>query len=726
MNVSLICACKNRRRPLEVALASWLLYEEIKEIIIVDWSSDYEQRLNDLVDLDDRIKIIRVDNEKYFNLTQPLNLAAKLATQDYILKVDCDYVLNPYNNFFSVYKIDGNSFVSGHHELANPEKIDERTGLPGVDLTNVNIFEIRDYVNSYSEFFKYLRGLLLVSRESFNLIGGYNEEFDTYYAYDDDNICARLELLGLKHIKLKFDYSWIHIPHSDIERLENFKGYHETGQKQQLESLENGEHKWNTAYYLAQSHINKNKELHSDIKSYYCRPKLHWRISETSVDGLYQAIKDTPEKLQGFPYVICLSLDESEQRRNHLKQEFDNYAIKHKFLVSPRFHDTSYQVIGEHSDSLNPGTKGCAISHIQAMEMFIDSLNSDYCLICEDDLSLETIEYWDFEWQEFMSSLPDDWDVIQLMIISDRFDTFKLKPRGGYEWGASAYLIKKSHARKIVEYCSALESFNVYKLEVPGNSYLQPLVENIVFASGTTYSVPLFVENTKFASTFVDKDSDVKDGQKNNHELSRETVLNYWKSKKKNPQEPKNKLEASILAYSQNVEDAQLNYNVGLEYEAQGHNAPALSYFLRAAERASDDLLAYKALIHGSNCYDRQGTRDSTAKAILQQAMMLLPERPEARFLLAKFSEKREWWQDCYIYASEALDTCDFDLDPIEEVDYLGKPGLLFLKGVASWWWGKTQKAISIMKQLDESPETPELLKQRIKENIEFMESKIK
>ena len=78
MNVSVICACKNRYNALRVSLNSWLAFDEIKEIIIVDWSSD--EPIGHLTKIDKRIKVICVDNEKYFNQPQPLNLAASIAT----------------------------------------------------------------------------------------------------------------------------------------------------------------------------------------------------------------------------------------------------------------------------------------------------------------------------------------------------------------------------------------------------------------------------------------------------------------------------------------------------------------------------------------------------------------------------------------------------------------------------------------------------------------------
>ena len=163
MSVSLICACKNRNAPLKISLTSWLLFPQISEIIIVDWSSD--ESLNDLANLDPRIKIISVPNQKYFNQPEPLNLAVSLATGDYILKVDTDYILNPYFNFFDFYKVDNTCFVCGENGYAQPE------------------------INQ-SPYFKYLRGLLYVTRENFLKIGGFNENItNNLYPLFYVNLC---------------------------------------------------------------------------------------------------------------------------------------------------------------------------------------------------------------------------------------------------------------------------------------------------------------------------------------------------------------------------------------------------------------------------------------------------------------------------------------------------------------------------------------------------------
>ena len=722
MNISLICACKNRYKPLRVSLSSWLLFDEIKEIIIVDWDSD--ESLNHLTEIDKRIKIVTVENQKYFNQPQPLNIAASLATQEYILKADCDYTLNPYHNFFENYPVDKNSFVTGQHDYESPEYIDPNTGLAMFDKTNMSTEDLLTYVNSYSHFFKYLTGMLLVSKENFMKVGGYNENLGKYYAFEDDEIYIRLKLLGLNQYKIKYDYNWIHIPHPDRKRFENFEGYHESEQKQRLEQLENGPEKWQTEYYFSQCHVTENKKKFSNPTEYFVPRKTNWNIQQID-DQHYYAEKIYSGKLLEFPTAYYMSLEESQDRRDNLERQFSEYGVKLKPVISKRFHESDDVVTGKYVHQLNEGTKGCAVSHLRAIKDWYENTNENYAFFCEDDLSLETVEYWDFTWKEFVEKLPSDWDCVQLLTVRNNFDTFELRERYWDDWGATAYIIKRDYAKKIIDnYCHE----NSYHLEIP-NTEVMPLIENILFTTiGKTYTIPLFVENIDFKSTFVGKDDDVDEGQKNNHYRASKEVLDWWKSKSKKvnsfsvkvDMNRKTEIEELLTQYSNDTENPVLNFNVALWYEKLGHNAAALSYFLRCAERAEDKLLAYEALIHGSNCYDRQGTRDGTAKGILQQAMCLYPERPEARFLLSRFSERRQWWQDCYIYASEALDNCDFECEPLKtDVEYPGKYALLYEKALASWWWGKCGNFREILLDLKNNYEMTDYYKNLVEEHLQ-------
>jgi hypothetical protein len=155
-----------------------------------------------------------------------------------------------------------------------------------------------------------------------------------------------------------------------------------------------------------------------------------------------------------------------------------------------------------------------------------------------------------------------------------------------------------------------------------------------------------------------------------------------------------------LLEYAFDTENAEKNYNLAIWYENQNHTAPALTYFLRAAERTSDKLFAYKSLIHGFFCYDKQGSRDASSKILLENALCLLPKRPEAYFLLSRFYERKQEWQSSYIYSTLGLEICDFDLQVISDVEYPGKYGLIFEKAVSSYWWGRGMESRKLFQEL--------------------------
>jgi len=525
MNISVICACKNRSNALRVSLSSWLLRDEIKEIIIVDWNSD--EPINYLTKLDKRIKIVRVEDEKYFNQPQPLNLALSMTTGDYILKLDTDYIINPYKEFFENYIPSESSFVSGNQSVDSPEFIDPKTGNSMIDMTNMSIQEIADYVNTYSHFYKFLTGMLFVSKENLLSIGGYNETFTKYYAFEDDEICQRLELYGLDHIKLKYDYNMIHIPHSDHKRFENFRGFIESKSSTDLDSMPDCEYKWQTEYFIAQKHIDNNKKMCSEIKNYYVKPRTKWDISNID-DQNYFAKKIIDDKLDGFPPAYYVSLEESQERRDNLESQFGFYGINLTGIISKRFSECDDIVYGKYLASLNEGTTGCVISHLKAIKQWYDTTDQEYGFFCEDDLSLETVDYWNFTWKEFIDTIPDDADCVQLFAIRGEYDTFELRERYWDDWGASAYIVRREYAKRLIDTYIRDDG---YCLEIP-NQTTMPLIENILFASlGKCYTIPLFVEEVKFQSTFVGKDDDVNDGQKKNHYVSHKKVLEWWKGK---------------------------------------------------------------------------------------------------------------------------------------------------------------------------------------------------
>lgn len=196
--IGIVTAAMNRESMLKVSLASWLNCSEVSEIVIVDWCS--KNSLTYLEKLDPRVRVIRVENQKYFNLGKAYNLAFNESTCDKILKLDVDYILNPYCNIFkSGVQLNKKNFITGNWRDA---KLDNKIG-----------------------FLSHLNGFVYLYRDSFFHAGGYSK-FDGY-GWDDDDLYNKLEKVGYVRDFIKLSSSGkpyiYHNPHDDSFRSENYK-----------------------------------------------------------------------------------------------------------------------------------------------------------------------------------------------------------------------------------------------------------------------------------------------------------------------------------------------------------------------------------------------------------------------------------------------------------------------------------------------------------------------
>jgi len=165
----------------------------------------------------------------------------------------------------------------------------------------------------------------------------------------------------------------------------------------------------------------------------------------------------------------------------------------------------------------------------------------------------------------------------------------------------------------------------------------------------------------------------------------------------------KEQLQVALYDYTKDTENPELNYKIARIYYSMGHMAAALSFFLRTAERTPDKNLAYECLLMIGICFDRPKNRANSVRGSYAQAMMLLPERPEAYFLLARHYERLSDHISGYMYAELGLKFSNLKLAPLRgDVEYPGEYGLLFQKGVSAWWWGREMESRAIFRDISE------------------------
>ena len=155
--------------------------------------------------------------------------------------------------------------------------------------------------------------------------------------------------------------------------------------------------------------------------------------------------------------------------------------------------------------------------------------------------------------------------------------------------------------------------------------------------------------------------------------------------------------------YLSDTENPEYNLALARFYWEIGQTASALSFFLRCAERTQDPNISYFCLIMMGHCFDRQGHRDGHTLAMYRSAKLLLPKRPEAHFMTARFYERRGKWGECYEAAELALQTTDcMQSIPNPEMEYPGAYGLLFEKAVAAWWYNRENESRRLFRQISE------------------------
>lgn len=191
--VTAVCAVKNREHVLQFSIPTWLKqHDYINEIIVVDWSSDHHIQVQNK-----KVQVIRVDREQYFNLGKAYNLAVTHATNEIILKLDADYVFNPYANYFEQNKLVPGSFITGDHRIGP--------------------------THDHHGFIRNLNGFLHCYKSDFDAVGGYNENF-VGYGYDDDDLYKRLRDYGLEHTRIQNNPCCVyHVPHDDTHRVQDDK-----------------------------------------------------------------------------------------------------------------------------------------------------------------------------------------------------------------------------------------------------------------------------------------------------------------------------------------------------------------------------------------------------------------------------------------------------------------------------------------------------------------------
>jgi glycosyltransferase involved in cell wall biosynthesis len=188
--ISIVSCCMNRNANLRSALKSWQVLD-VDEIVIVDWSSNTPvvESIADM--LEDRIRVIRVEDEPDWILTFAFNVGLRSARFEKIFKLDADITVS--KDFLQQNDFKPGQYIRGYWKSA----VDR--GFPDQRFVN---------------------GSFGAYKEDLKKIGYYNE-FIRSYGFDDSDLYYRLSVHGSLQQKFLNPDSIEHLEQEESERLKH-------------------------------------------------------------------------------------------------------------------------------------------------------------------------------------------------------------------------------------------------------------------------------------------------------------------------------------------------------------------------------------------------------------------------------------------------------------------------------------------------------------------------
>mgnify|MGYP003343898955 CR=1 FL=1 len=164
-----------------------------------------------------------------------------------------------------------------------------------------------------------------------------------------------------------------------------------------------------------------------------------------------------------------------------------------------------------------------------------------------------------------------------------------------------------------------------------------------------------------------------------------------------------------------------LSLRIASEYHRMGQTASAVSFYLRTAEYGyyTHGEYVYASLLKSAQCFENQKGREHTVRNLMEKAIAYSPKRPEAWFLLSRWYERNQKWQESYTAAEVGIQNLPSIFFPLPiDVDYAGDFVLPFQKGVAAWWVGRQDECGDIFRNLLKQ-NLPDVYRNAIKSNMD-------
>lgn len=227
-------------------------------------------------------------------------------------------------------------------------------------------------------------------------------------------------------------------------------------------------------------------------------------------------------KLNGFSPIYVINLESRLDRKEYIENQLINYGVSEYTIIKAvdgSKDDVSKIVKNYNQITLSNNEIACTLSHLNAIKKWLSESDSDYAIIIEDDLSLETTHFWEKTFNEYIKDIKVEYDILQLCLISDSSKAkFYFHERDLRDFSTAAYLIKRAYAEKLIKIYYDGVQYNIGTNKIG-------VADSFLYNTDKVYCFPMFTYS-------IDLGSSINETHVNTvHKYSKEKTLSYWKNK---------------------------------------------------------------------------------------------------------------------------------------------------------------------------------------------------
>jgi hypothetical protein len=204
-------------------------------------------------------------------------------------------------------------------------------------------------------------------------------------------------------------------------------------------------------------------------------------------------------KLQNLPPIYYINLDDQQNRRQYMEEQFAYWKISDYTRISAhdgRNSDLSEILSRSYPDNMTSGEIGCTCSHLKAIQYWYEHSETPTAIFMEDDVDISIARFWNFTFTDFICRVPYAWDCIQLAIISTGDINVSIHTRFVNSFSTACYIITRHYAKKLLDL-----HYRDGKYRLDNGVKPRATADDLIYNAGLTYACPLFLYKMDLGSS---------------------------------------------------------------------------------------------------------------------------------------------------------------------------------------------------------------------------------